>query len=568
TESLIKISAMSTGAGSIIEAMRTAYDTYIWLRKDLQRIVGIVMGVVDSMNQIAKGVTSGAADTIEGALGAAVPVAIGLLAQLLHIDGISTAVRGVIKELRGMIDDAFNAVIDTVFGLFTGSKDEEEEEVDVVSIEEALKSQHIPTIKAAVEAYLSLIADGQQVGSDASVADLSPLLKHLIEVAGVEVNTAAGTKNGEVVMGAIQTYADCLAFAQTVDAATHQSGPEPYNAAKVVCESAWNDIAELAESKDVNALLLAFRAPREIWEDLQMLGIDDALVVTLAEPKVQVQKAITQLIDLGKDNPAMLQQLKMAINFATTVGLEASEDQLAATAAVHASAGFVWEGGDYEVYKDARSSANSVMITPQTQALTSWLDSIEEMEDHLLPAGRAAMQLHVSRLRDLCDETRAGDPDSNIIMDSIAARASTLLESSSQHGATWLEQSLTYTQQTHGTSLPVQHRARIEGRWMGAQTVSYFEGFASGEHSSIGSPEVMDRILAAAGAAEDLDDLKGLRKQWRDSPVGKSSVVVAADAAATAEADAVGETFEDLTSRTITSELSDEQEREAYEQAG
>ena len=76
-----------------------------------------------SLRQKAKKLDSAAKRKIEDSLADLIPVAIDLVAKLLNIGNIATKVQNIIEGVRGLIDEALDAVFETVLGaLGVGSK--------------------------------------------------------------------------------------------------------------------------------------------------------------------------------------------------------------------------------------------------------------------------------------------------------------------------------------------------------------------------------------------------------------------------------------------------------------
>jgi hypothetical protein len=111
---VIKIASMFNPVGAIVQAIITAWNMYQFLKSQIQRIWGVVTGVIDSIADIANGNIANAANLVEGALARLVPVAIDLLARILGLSGIPQKVGEIIKKVREKIDKAIDKVIDKI----------------------------------------------------------------------------------------------------------------------------------------------------------------------------------------------------------------------------------------------------------------------------------------------------------------------------------------------------------------------------------------------------------------------------------------------------------------------
>jgi hypothetical protein len=81
------------------------------------QIIALVNAVVDSIGAIASGSLGAAASAIEKALAKAIPVAIGFLAALLGVTGITDKVRTIIAKAQGPVHKAIDWLINKAMGL-------------------------------------------------------------------------------------------------------------------------------------------------------------------------------------------------------------------------------------------------------------------------------------------------------------------------------------------------------------------------------------------------------------------------------------------------------------------
>lgn len=97
--------------GAFIKAVKAIYDIIMFFVERGSQIMALVNAVIDSVMAIATGNISVAANMVEKALAKAIPVAIGFLAALLGLGGISEKIRSVIEAIRAPINKAIDWVI-------------------------------------------------------------------------------------------------------------------------------------------------------------------------------------------------------------------------------------------------------------------------------------------------------------------------------------------------------------------------------------------------------------------------------------------------------------------------
>lgn len=118
-----KLPLMFTPAGAIVQLIITAWNLYEFLRDQLSRIGAVVVTVVNSIGDIARGVLTAAIAKVEEVLGSLVPIVLDLLAKLLGLGNLSADVRKIIEKVQSMVDSAIDALITKVLGLFSGKKE-------------------------------------------------------------------------------------------------------------------------------------------------------------------------------------------------------------------------------------------------------------------------------------------------------------------------------------------------------------------------------------------------------------------------------------------------------------
>ena len=95
---------------AFIKACMAIYDIVKFFIERATQIAALINAIVDTLGSIVSGNISTMAKKIEDALVKLIPVAIGFLASLLNLGGISEAIRAVIDKLRAPV----NAAIDWI----------------------------------------------------------------------------------------------------------------------------------------------------------------------------------------------------------------------------------------------------------------------------------------------------------------------------------------------------------------------------------------------------------------------------------------------------------------------
>jgi hypothetical protein len=98
-------------AAAFIKACKAIYDIVMFIVERGSQIMEFVNSVIDSIGAIARGQLSVAAEKVEGALARALPLAIGFLASLLGLSGISDKIRETIDKVRKPIEKVVDTVV-------------------------------------------------------------------------------------------------------------------------------------------------------------------------------------------------------------------------------------------------------------------------------------------------------------------------------------------------------------------------------------------------------------------------------------------------------------------------
>ena len=100
-----------TGIMAVVNSILLVYDTIRSATEYMARILAIVDDFLTSVLEIAAGALGGAAQKIEKGLAAAVPVAIGFLANILRLGKLSAKVRVAITKLQDWVEKGVEKLI-------------------------------------------------------------------------------------------------------------------------------------------------------------------------------------------------------------------------------------------------------------------------------------------------------------------------------------------------------------------------------------------------------------------------------------------------------------------------
>jgi hypothetical protein len=99
---------------AFIKACKMIYDVIMFFVEKGSQIKEFIDTVIDSVGDVARGVTGGVAQKIEDALARLLPLAISFLASILGIGGIGEKVQSIIEHVRAPINKAIDFVVNTV----------------------------------------------------------------------------------------------------------------------------------------------------------------------------------------------------------------------------------------------------------------------------------------------------------------------------------------------------------------------------------------------------------------------------------------------------------------------
>jgi hypothetical protein len=113
-----------TPATAFIKAGMMIFDIIMFFIENGQQIMALVESIIASVSAVANGDTNQMAVSVEDSLATALPVAIGFLASLLGLGGLTKRVRRFFEAIRERIDAAIELVLKKAKKLFKGKKTE------------------------------------------------------------------------------------------------------------------------------------------------------------------------------------------------------------------------------------------------------------------------------------------------------------------------------------------------------------------------------------------------------------------------------------------------------------
>ncbi|MBS1744754.1 MAG: DUF4157 domain-containing protein [Bacteroidetes bacterium] len=102
---------------AFIKACMAIYDFLMMLVKMKDRIIALLNSILDAVVTIASGSVDAAAAAIEKAFAKSIPIIIGFLAALLHLNNIGAKVREIILRIRVKVDKIIDWLIDKAYKL-------------------------------------------------------------------------------------------------------------------------------------------------------------------------------------------------------------------------------------------------------------------------------------------------------------------------------------------------------------------------------------------------------------------------------------------------------------------
>jgi DNA uptake protein ComE-like DNA-binding protein len=105
------ILSLFSPVSGIAKIGKMIYKIGKFIMERIRQIIDVLKAIVNSLSDIASGAIGSAIDWIEKTLGRLVPVAIGFLATLLNLSGISKVIRELLEKIRKPIHNALDKLI-------------------------------------------------------------------------------------------------------------------------------------------------------------------------------------------------------------------------------------------------------------------------------------------------------------------------------------------------------------------------------------------------------------------------------------------------------------------------
>lgn len=102
---------------AFVKACMAIYDFLMMLVKMKDRIIDLINSILDAVMTIAHGSVDAAASAIEKAFAKSIPIIIGFLAALLHLNNIGSKVRDIILRIRARVDKLLDWMIGKAYSL-------------------------------------------------------------------------------------------------------------------------------------------------------------------------------------------------------------------------------------------------------------------------------------------------------------------------------------------------------------------------------------------------------------------------------------------------------------------
>jgi hypothetical protein len=165
-QATIKLLSFFNPAGAFIQALIAIYNTVMFIIENASKIMAFVEAVINSVSSIAQGAIGAAANWIEQSLARTLPLAIGFLARLIGLGGISNKIKEFITKVQTKVDQAIDkaiakivATVKKLFGKLTGKGKDKAKDKDKKDGKEDVKTQ--------VENYIKPKLAGVEDGSKA-----------------------------------------------------------------------------------------------------------------------------------------------------------------------------------------------------------------------------------------------------------------------------------------------------------------------------------------------------------------------------------------------------------------
>lgn len=114
TAAITRLLSMLSPVGAFIQAILAIYNTVMFFVERLRQIAQVAAAVIDSLDAIARGVITAAANRVEQTMAGLLTLVISFLARIAGLGRVSDAVTNVINRVRQPIDRALDRVVNWI----------------------------------------------------------------------------------------------------------------------------------------------------------------------------------------------------------------------------------------------------------------------------------------------------------------------------------------------------------------------------------------------------------------------------------------------------------------------
>ena len=123
----------TTAIMAVVNSFKAFFSAVQSAIEYLRDILSIINDYVSTIASIARGAIEPGAQKLESALGNAIPIAIGFLANQFGLGNISEVIKQVVMQIRGYVDKGIDWLLDkaisafnSIMSIFTGKRQDEE----------------------------------------------------------------------------------------------------------------------------------------------------------------------------------------------------------------------------------------------------------------------------------------------------------------------------------------------------------------------------------------------------------------------------------------------------------
>jgi len=152
----------ATVVGLGVEALVALWSLIESLQRQMQKLFGVVEGIVGGLTELAMGNLGPAADAVEKTLADLLPVAIDVFAGLAGLGDLGAVVQESVEQIRGQVDAALDGLFERLKEMVSGGEEGEEGEdsdeapiVETFSMEDEPHTLTLRTVDGLLEVELA-----------------------------------------------------------------------------------------------------------------------------------------------------------------------------------------------------------------------------------------------------------------------------------------------------------------------------------------------------------------------------------------------------------------------------